>query len=108
MSLSDEDKLEYLCKLPPEIVWRMSEGNPTEDRNVKLSVPVPILGGSSQAVTALESPTTTSSPPDGLDTPPNESVAQYALSDTSTPSVVEESSVDTTTSVLLAEEIHEA
>lgn len=50
MSLSDEDKLEYLGKLPPEIVWRMSEGNPTEDRNVKISVPQPILGGSSQAI----------------------------------------------------------
>lgn len=28
MSMSDEEKLEYLKQLPPEIVWRMSEGNP--------------------------------------------------------------------------------
>lgn len=28
MSMSDEEKLAYLKQLPPEIVWRMSEGNP--------------------------------------------------------------------------------
>lgn len=49
MSMSDEEKREYLKQLPPEIVWRMSEGNPhtTSDITSKgehLLTPVPILG----------------------------------------------------------------
>lgn len=47
-SLSPEDKIEYLATLPPEIVWRMAEGNPSEDKKVTISVPRPILGGISQ------------------------------------------------------------
>lgn len=73
LTLSPEDKLDYLASLPPEIVWRMAEGNPTEDRNVKISVPVPILGGSSQALTVeasdLLEDTTQSSPHTTSDTP---------------------------------------
>lgn len=66
MALSPEDKLDYLSKVSPDIVWRMAEGNPTEDRNVKISVPQPILGGSSQALTVeasvlLENTATSSS-----------------------------------------------
>ena len=34
MSMPDEEKLEYLKKLPPEIVWRMSEGNPHNTQDV--------------------------------------------------------------------------
>lgn len=46
MSMSDEEKREYLKQLPPEIVWRMSEGNPhqSSDNSLSLSiVPKPIL-----------------------------------------------------------------
>lgn len=31
MSLPDEEKIEYLKTLPPEMVWRMAEGNPAQD-----------------------------------------------------------------------------
>ncbi len=34
MSMSDEEKLEYLKQLPPEIVWRMSEGNPSNSTDL--------------------------------------------------------------------------
>lgn len=48
-ALPDEQKAKFLAVLDPAIVWRMAEGNPTEDRNIKISVPVPILGGHTQA-----------------------------------------------------------
>jgi hypothetical protein len=47
MSMNDEEKLAYLKELPPEIVWRMSEGNPhqTQDHTTNgKDLPVPILG----------------------------------------------------------------
>lgn len=34
MTLSDEDKLEYLSKLPQEIVWKMAEGMPKQDTDI--------------------------------------------------------------------------
>jgi hypothetical protein len=34
MSLSDEEKIEYLATLPAEIVWKMAEGNPKQDTEV--------------------------------------------------------------------------
>ena len=34
MNLPDEEKLEYLSKLPKEIVWKMAEGNPKQDTDV--------------------------------------------------------------------------
>jgi hypothetical protein len=39
MSMSDEEKIKYLKALPPELVWRMSEGNPhqTSDTEAKFS-----------------------------------------------------------------------
>lgn len=30
-SLPEEEKIKYLASLPPEIVWRMAEGNPQND-----------------------------------------------------------------------------
>lgn len=80
LSLSPEDKLDYLSTLPPDIVWRMAEGNPTEDRNVKISVPTPILGGASQALTVeasvlLDEPQTTNhAEQTDENTPPNKAV----------------------------------
>lgn len=35
MTMNDEEKLEYLKKLPPEIVWRMSEGNPHNTQDIE-------------------------------------------------------------------------
>jgi hypothetical protein len=36
-SLSDEDKLLYIEKLPKDIVWKMAEGNPKQDNSTELS-----------------------------------------------------------------------
>jgi hypothetical protein len=47
-SLNDAEKLEYLKGMPKEAIWRMAEGNPSEDKNVRITVPVPILGGATQ------------------------------------------------------------
>jgi predicted phosphoadenosine phosphosulfate sulfurtransferase len=35
-SLPDEEKLEYLSKLPKEIVWKMAEGNPKQETDAKV------------------------------------------------------------------------
>ncbi len=46
MTLSDEDKIEYLKDLPKEIVWKMSEGNPANNTDVTSGgkpLPTPIL-----------------------------------------------------------------
>lgn len=45
MSMSDEEKRVYLKQLPPEIVWRMSEGNPhqTQEHSGEVRVGKPIL-----------------------------------------------------------------
>lgn len=47
LELPDEEKLEFLKSLPPEIVWKMSEGNPhsTSDEKLEVTLPKPILGG---------------------------------------------------------------
>lgn len=47
LSMPEEDKLKFLAMLPPEIVFRMAEGNPhtTTDTTVEVTAPVPILGG---------------------------------------------------------------
>ena len=33
-SLSEEDKLEYISKIPKEMVWKMAEGNPKQDTDI--------------------------------------------------------------------------
>jgi hypothetical protein len=35
MSLSDEEKIEYIKTIPKDMVWRMGEGNPKQDTEVK-------------------------------------------------------------------------
>lgn len=35
-SLPDEEKIEFLKTLPPELVWRMSEGNPDTKTDVAI------------------------------------------------------------------------
>jgi len=34
MTMTDAEKKEYLKKLPPEIVWRMAEGNPHQTQDM--------------------------------------------------------------------------
>lgn len=47
--LPDDEKIEYLKTLPPEIVWRMAEGNPKQDTELSGEVKVkPIYGGVSK------------------------------------------------------------
>ena len=41
MSLSDDEKIEYLKTLPGDIVWRMAEGNPETSPAVQLKVELP-------------------------------------------------------------------
>lgn len=55
MNMSFEEKMAYIQAMPPEIVWRMGEGNPhtTEDRKITVEMPKPILGG--EATQLLES-----------------------------------------------------
>lgn len=51
LQLTDEQKTAYILALEekrPGFAWTMAEGNPTEDRNVRITVPRPILGATSQ------------------------------------------------------------
>lgn len=52
--LTPEQKEAWLISnnVSGEFQLRMGEGNPTEDKNITIKVPTPILGGSSQAITA--------------------------------------------------------
>jgi hypothetical protein len=45
LNLSDLEKTRYLKELPPEIVWRMAEGNPhqTTDNQTEVTLPKPLL-----------------------------------------------------------------
>ena len=38
--MPDDEKTEFLKKLPPEIVWKMAEGNPKQDTSVDLDANV--------------------------------------------------------------------
>lgn len=52
--MSNEEKIAYIAnieKVRPGFAWTMSEGNPTEDKNITIKTPTPILGGSTQALT---------------------------------------------------------
>lgn len=44
-NMSDEDRAEFLSKLDPHVIWKMSEGNPhsTNDGTVKVELPIPLL-----------------------------------------------------------------
>lgn len=43
--MTPEERDTFLMGMPKQDIWRMAEGNPTEDRNVSITVPTPILGG---------------------------------------------------------------
>ncbi len=47
--MSDEERDAFVAGIPKEVIWRMAEGNPSEDKNIQISVPKPILGGITQA-----------------------------------------------------------
>lgn len=36
-SIPDEEKMEYLATMPLEVVWKMAEGNPTNDTKLDLT-----------------------------------------------------------------------
>ena len=49
-SLPDDEKIDFMASLPPEIVWKMAEGNPQTDltsKGEKIN-PIPIYGGQSK------------------------------------------------------------
>ena len=31
MTMPDDEKLEFMKKLPPDVIWKMAEGNPAQD-----------------------------------------------------------------------------
>lgn len=43
--MTDEERDAFLEGIPKEIIWRLAEGNPTEDKKVSITVPKPILAG---------------------------------------------------------------
>lgn len=46
--LPEEEKIKFLEALPPEIVWRMAEGNPQTNTDLTTGGnPIPIYGGKS-------------------------------------------------------------
>jgi hypothetical protein len=48
LNMSDEEKEAFLSRIDPAFRYRMAEGNPTEDKQITVKVPTPILGGVSQ------------------------------------------------------------
>lgn len=47
-SLPDDEKVDYLASLPPEIVWKMAEGMPETKTDITSGgKPIPIYGGQS-------------------------------------------------------------
>lgn len=51
--MTDEEREEFLIGLPKTEIWKMSEGNPhsTEDSNIVVTLPKPILGGTTDVST---------------------------------------------------------
>ncbi len=56
--LTDEERDAFLMGMPKEIIWRMAEGNPhtTEDKQITIKTPVPILGGATASLTLDTTP----------------------------------------------------
>lgn len=48
-SLPDEEKTEYLATLPPDLVWRMAEGNPQTNTDIT-SKGLPIVQMSNEII----------------------------------------------------------
>jgi hypothetical protein len=60
--LSDEERFDFFSGIAKIDLWKMIEGNPTEDRNIKVSIPTPILGGITQEHTQLPAGTDNTEP----------------------------------------------
>lgn len=47
--MTPEERDAFLVGMPKEVIWKMAEGNPhtTEDKQVTVTMPTPILGGAS-------------------------------------------------------------
>lgn len=46
LSLPDDEKVDFLAALPPEIVWKMAEGNPHQTQDMTTNgkdLPTPII-----------------------------------------------------------------
>ena len=56
LRMTDEERDAFLAGMPKETVWQMAEGRPTEDKNISIVAPTPILGGVVLAENALEAP----------------------------------------------------
>lgn len=53
MDMSPEEKIAYIQRVEdkrPGFVWEMAEGRATEDKNIRITVPQPILGGMTQHI----------------------------------------------------------
>ena len=47
--MTDEERIEFLNSIDPDMVWRMAEGNPNQNTDITSGGKViPILGGKSQ------------------------------------------------------------
>lgn len=46
--MTDEERDAFMEGIPKEVIWKMAEGNPTEDKNISITAPKPILGGTTQ------------------------------------------------------------
>lgn len=52
-----KERIAFMSTIDPYDIWRMAEGNPSEDKNIQITVPRPILGGITQGNEALEGST---------------------------------------------------
>ncbi len=43
MDLPEKDKREYLAAIPKEMVWRMSEGNPAQEQELKGNITIEMV-----------------------------------------------------------------
>jgi hypothetical protein len=45
LTMTDEEAVEFLNRLPPELVWKMGEGNPPQTTTLEgeVKIPIPIL-----------------------------------------------------------------
>ena len=42
-SLPDEEKTQYLASLPPDLVWKMAEGNPKQENDTEVKATIQVV-----------------------------------------------------------------
>jgi len=72
-NMPDDERIEFLRRIPPEVIWRMAEGNPSEDKKISITVPKPILGGTTALPEATQKELKDELTHDILDTPSSNS-----------------------------------